>query len=203
MAIGNYDYDNSILQQAVIQYMGSRDDETFNEIYRLVTPKLVKMVRTNIIRYNRVDPLDAQAAADDALLDALKRYRLDDGVMFSAFLNLVVGRRLAKYVQSLYYAGKNRDIERPATTDITLVAESSVLSEPDFTPESSIREAMSYIKSSDDQLFRITYMLMNGWNDETVGRIIGGRDTADSAKSWTRRQRAKIATVLKRFQLES
>lgn len=180
------------LQTAVLKYKRTNDSADFNAIYELTDRRRHEAVTRAVLRYNRAEVAELTAATDDALVDALKRYKSDSDVPFSAFLGFVSGRKISRYIQSTYFTGKDRKVERPVVTDVTLVPESATAHTPDY----DIHNTMEHIKSVDNVLYEVTFMLVNGWNEETVGRVIGRRTTTQAAKSWTRRQRSKVAVLL-------
>jgi DNA-directed RNA polymerase specialized sigma subunit len=192
MAIEQQVMDSEILQAAVLRYISSNDETDFNIIYELTERRRRSMVARAVSRYSRVDGAGLLAAADDGLMDALKRYKPEAGVPFSAFMGFVIGRKIGRHVQSAYFTGKERTTERPVMTDVQLVPESVI----SYIPEESISETLEHVKSVDNVLYEVTVLLINGWNEETVGRVIGKRDSVQAAKSWTRRQRSKVAALL-------
>jgi hypothetical protein len=187
--------DDDATQLAYLKYLASGSQTDFNALYEL-TDRRRKSSIGRAARFPRVDVAGLSAAADDALVLACSNYKLSSGVPFSAFLHLVTKTSINNYVRSICYTGKNHTIERPTLSDIAAVSESAV----SYTPEEPIREFMDFLKLVDTTLYDVALAMMHGYDDQTIGRVIGRKESVDAAKSWTRRQRAKIAALLIEYQ---
>lgn len=86
----------TIMNVLAAKYQRTQDVAVFNELYGMSAAVLRAMADRMVSRYPRLDIMDANAAADDAFLDAVRQYRPDAEVPFEAFMRFVVGRRIYK-----------------------------------------------------------------------------------------------------------